>query len=247
MARRELRDEDFELGSGLLDDFDGVVEDAWFAPPRQEYIDRTGGEPTPFLHLSIVSPDADQPIEQVYSIGTARQWQVERDGKEVVSGKKPDYHNFVANSRGGELVGRIIELAGGGDKAKGVQAVKERGFLMTEAEFFVGLNAHWERESRLTVGGDTRDILLPTAIHGFGEAEAVATPGAAGLPFSDEEIEKLVGLASGRTEQQLKQQVMRDAGLKKNKELLNSVFNKNLLKELEAAEKLTRGPDGKYI
>jgi len=242
---RELRDEDFELGSGLMDDFDATITDAWFAPPRQEYSEKAGGESTPFLHLKLEGPDLDQPMTEMKSTGSAKGWQIQREGLEIVSAKSPNLHQFVQSSRAGELVNRIIALAGKGDKAKGVQVMKSRGYLMTEAEFYTGLSFHWEREQMATVGGETRDVLMPTALLDIGDA-SVATAVASEPAFSDEDTEALVALASGKTEQQLKQQVMRSE-LKGNKELLNAVFNKNLLKTLEENGTLTRGPDGKYI
>ena len=244
--RRELRNEDFELGTGLADDFDGTVIDAYFAPPRQEYRDKAGGGgDEPFLHLKIESPELDQPIEQAWSTGAARQWKAQRDGKEIISQKNADYKNFVSGSRAGELVSRIILGAGGGDKAKGVGVIKDRGYLMTEAEFYMGLQAHWEQVPLPTVGGDTRNVLIPTVVYGFGEAAAL--PEASAATYTDEDIGKLVTLASGKNENQVKQQIMRSDDLKSNKDLLNAVFNKGLLKELEEAGKLTRDPSGVFI
>ena len=247
MQQRELRDEDFDLASGLMDDFDAEVTDAWFAPPRQEYIDRSGGDTTPFLNLKLESPDLDQPIEQVWSTGSAKNWQVQRNGREIVSSKSPDLHQFASASRAGGLVDRIITLAGEGDRAKGVQIVRSKGYLMTEAEFYIGLSCHWEREQMPTVSGETRDVLMPTALLGIGDSDVAGSVTAPSAPaFGDEEIAALVTLASGKTEQQLKQQVMRSE-LKGNKDLLNAIFNKGLLTAMETEGTLVKSPDGKYI
>ena len=98
-----------------------------------------------------------------------------------------------------------------------------------------------------TVGGETRDVLMPTALLGIGDSSAAGSVTAPSAPaFGDEEIAALAALASGKTEQQLKQQVMRSE-LKGNKELLNAVFNKNLLQTLETDGVLVKAPDGKYI
>ncbi len=65
MTQRVIRDEDFALESGLANDFDAVIADAWFAPPREEYVQRAGGDETPFLHLKLEGEDLDSPIDQV--------------------------------------------------------------------------------------------------------------------------------------------------------------------------------------
>ena len=239
MTQRVIRDEDFKLESGLANDFDGAITDAWFAPPRDEYIQRSGGDATPFLHLKLEGEDLDSPIDQVWSTGAAKQWKAVRDGKEIVSEKNPNLHAFVETSRAGELVGRIITLAGEGDKKKGVQLLRERGYLMTEAEFYIGLNFHWEREKKTTVGGEERDVLMPTALLGIDSATASAPKQSA---YSDSDLETLKKLAVGKTEQQFKQQVMRTASLKDNKALLNDVFNGNFI-----SEQLVKGPDSKFI
>ena len=238
MTQRVIRDEDFALESGLANAFDGAVTDAWFAPPREEYVQRSGGEPTPFLHLKLEGPDLDSPIDQVWSTGSAKQWKAVRDGKEIVSEKNPNLHAFVESSRAGELVGRIITLAGEGDKKKGVQVLKARGYLMTEAEFYLGLNFHWEREKKFTVGGEERDVLMPTVLLGM-DATAVSSPKESA--YSDADVETVKGLAKGKTEQQFKQQLMRSA-LKDNKQLLNEVFNGNFMQE-----HLVKDPSGKFI
>lgn len=242
---RVMRDEDFDLPSGFADDFDAVVADAWFGPPREEYSRKAGGIAEPFLHMKLEGTDLDKPIDQAWSTGAARQWQIARDGKEVISGKNADTHTFMASSRAGELVSRVLMLVGEGDKAKGVQMLKERGYFMTEAEFYIGLRAHWNLVKLATVGGEERDVLMPTAFSGFMDS---AGPAAVKPPalYTESELEVLVSLASGKTEQQVKQQVMRST-LKDNKILLNEIFNKNLLKTLENEGTLTRSPDGKFI
>jgi len=243
-----MRPEDFDTPAGFADDFDAEIVDAWFASPKTEYQEKVeGGANDPVLNLKLEGPDLDKPIDQFWSIGAKRLWQVTRDGKEIVSGKNADIRNFVSTSRAGELVNRILALAGGGDRAKGVEIIQARGYYMTEAEFYIGINAHWEQVEMTTVSGEKRDVLMPTALISFGDGTSSATgsePG--GAEFTDEEIGKLAELASGKTEQQLKQGIMRSE-LKGNKALLNAVFNKELLAQLEAAEKLTKGPDGAYI
>ena len=247
-SRREMRPEDFDTPTGFQDDFDAKVVEAWFGPPSAEYQDKAATDAKdPVLHLKLDEGDLEKPIEQSWSAGSARQWQVERDGAEVVSGKNPDFKNFVSTSRAAELVNRIIALAGEGDRKKGVEIVQGRGYYMTEAEFYLGIDAHWEQVEMETVAGEKRNVLMPTVLHGFGEGGGSATPGTPEGPgYTEEEVAKLLELASGKTEVQLKQGIMR-SGLKGAKVLLDAVFNGDLLETLEKEEKLTKGPDGAYI
>ncbi len=109
---------------------------------------------------------------------------------------------------------------------------------MTESEFYLGLKFHWEREKKTTVGGEERDVLMPTVLLGM-DAEVVSAPKESA--YSDADVETIKGIAKGKTEQQFKQQLMRST-LKDNKQLLNEVFNGGFIQE-----QLVKDPSGKFI
>jgi len=237
--------EDMELESGLADDFDGVIVDTRFDMPREEYTAKAGSS-DPWLILTLESPELDTPQEQGYSTGSAKQWQIGKGGQEITSARNPDSHRFNMNSRAGMLVSRIFQLVGEGDRKKGQEFFLSRGYYMTEAPFHTGLNFHWKRESLPVVGGGTSEALMPNAY--LGEAKGVATPTrAAAAEVSDEDVVRIQALAEGKAERELKSACLKESDLKDNKALMNMIFNKGLLKNLEAEGKLTVGPDGKYV
>ena len=232
-----LTRDDFELEVGLADDFDGVIADAYFGT-KAEYAAKTGSQ-DPMLILAFDSPDLEQSFEQAYSLGSKRGWETGKGGKEVISSVKPEAHRFNMNSRGGELVGRMVQLIGAGDKAKGQDFFVQRGFTMNQAGFYTGLNFHWKREKRPTVGGTESDVLLPVAYLGIAVGKAT--------PTADDVVKALLDLAAGKTERELKQAILKDGNLSKNEDLKNRVFNKGLLADLVTQGKLVLGPDGKFV
>ena len=257
---RTSRD-DMELESGLASDFDGAIALVKFGV-RDEYAAVVGNS-DPMLLLSIDATEAlGTYIEQAYSLGGAKQWRVEKGGSSIVSDKTPDSHRFNLACRAGQLVAKMIETVGAGDRTKGQEFFLKRDHYMTEAEFYAGLRFHWKRVPLPTVGGETRDVLLPEkflgevgapalSISGSGAtvvtAPAATAPAAIVTGYSEELIDKLVDLCSGKTEREVKLALIKDEVMKKQADLVNSVFNKGLLKELGQAGKLVLGPDGKYI
>ena len=241
--RREMpkvKQEDLDTETGLADDFDAAITDAWFDVPRAEYAARSGTK-DPMLMLHLEGPDLEKPIDQPFSIGAAKQWQLTRNGKEVVSGKNPDAHSFTKGSRGGDLVDRMLTLVGGGDKAKGQKFFLGRDRYMTESEFYSGLNFHWKREEKSTVGGEKRDVLMPVVFHGEATGAAKAPTAAP----SDEKVAKIIELAEGKTDRELRQAVLN--AFKGDDAFLNEVFTKDLVGKLVEQGKLTKGPGGKFI
>lgn len=237
MVKKLTRD-DMELGTGLADDFDGTIVDAWFEV-KEKYAEIAGAS-DPMLILSIDSPESEKPIETAYSTGAAKQWEIGRGGKEITSMKSPDVHRFTMSARAGELVGRLFELVGEGDRAKGQDFFARRGYWMSEAEFYPGLSFHWKREPKKTVSGEERNILMPTVF--LGEAKVKAKKAVA----SEEDIERIVILSKGKTEDELKRAILKDKELKDNKPLMNEVF-KDFLTILEKEDRLTKDPSGRYF
>lgn len=233
--------EDYELETGLANDFDGTITDVYFGAPRKEYAE-LGGTSEPGLYLILETPDLEQPVEQWYSCGAAKQWQVGRGGKEITSAKSPDSHRFNMNSRAGVIVARMFELVGEGDKKKGQEFFLKRDRYMTESEFFTGLSFHWLREPLKTVSGESRDVLMPNKYLG----EAVPAVKKAEVPTEDLDA-VLISLAEGKVARELKQAAMKDEKISASKDYLNEVIKGTKLTELEKLGKLVKSPEGRYL
>jgi hypothetical protein len=127
MPNTKANKQDFELDSGLPDDFDAQISSATFGF-KAEY--RDGKVPLLLLELE---GEEIEPTTAAFSIGT--DWQITEGGHRVehVRGKK----RFVSTS----MIGRLIERV-----AKQMEVpLWERGFP-TEADIWTGLAFHWKRE-----------------------------------------------------------------------------------------------------
>ena len=242
----KLKPEDLEPTTGLADNFVGTITGAYFEV-KESYAARSGTN-DPMLNLVLVGPDIQGGMEQGYSIGTG--WEVVRDGLEVVSTRDPDVHRWNRNTRSMALVGRMMTLVGGGDRAKGQEFFREKDIYMTEAEFYQGLTFRWRRESLPTADGGTSDVLLPVQLisEGLGAPKPGATKPGAPKPksiVSDDDLAQLVELAQGKTEREIKIALTRTPGV--SDVLKDAVFNKGLLKSLEEQGTLAREPGGKFF
>ena len=231
----KVREEDMQLSSGLQDDFDAVIASVEFGISK-EYALKSGTS-DPMLTLTFGSEEAES-FSQSYSIGGARQWQIGKGGKEVISQIQPDAHSWNMNSRAGTLVKRMFQLVGNGDMKKGQQFFLSRDRYMTEADFYIGLKFHWKREKMQTLGGEERDVLLPVAW--IGEVKTVVKG-----TVPDTSMKKVIELAIGKTERELKGAILEDPELSKNLDLLDKIFKENLLQTLETGGKLVK-VDGKF-
>jgi len=241
--------EDFELVSGLADDFDGTIIDAKFMG-NPEY-DAVSGTSDPQVTLTIKADVMDKPFTQQWTCGSAKKWTAMDDGNRVESEATPGLHKFVDSSRAGTLVKRIIKLLGSGDVKKGQDTVIARGFLMTEGGFYKGLSFHWKRESMETVGKEVKDVLMPVAL--------ISAPKSAPASKAKKEeeptkvnataIEFIVGKAEGKTARELKAAVVKE--LDKNTSgydgIMTGVLSGSLFNEMVTDGLLTVGPDGKYL
>ena len=236
--------EDYELETGLADDFDGVIIDGFFEVNPQ--YSEISGTTDPMLTLAIESPDLEQPAETRYSCGGAKQWQIGRGGQEITSARNPDSHRFNMSSRAGVLVSRLFSLVGNGDKAKGQDFFIARDRYMTEGAFYIGLNCHWKREPLKTVGGEPRDVLMPDKYLGEVSPGKKAASTVAEAPTEDLD-DIVIGLASGKTEREVKMKAMKEDKLKANEVYMRELISGNKLEQLEDAGKIAKGPDGKFI
>lgn len=154
--------EDFELESGLPDDFDAVIAKAWFGF-KAEY---QKGQ-VPLLLLDLEGPEVE-PLNVAFSIGG--DWNIVDGGKRVEhsKGKK----RFVRGAMIGHLIDRVAVQMG--------IPLWERGFP-TEANIWTGLAFHWKRED-ITYGagiledkgGKTTHLMPTDHLADFTAGEAAA-------------------------------------------------------------------------
>lgn len=238
---------DFNLPSGSQNDFDGYIGDAWFGPADEAYSQKAGAE-TLQLHLEIRGEELPAPITQGYSLGTKAAWKLAEGGRSVVSETNATWRAFQENSRAGQLVRRVLTLAGGGDFEKGKDWALGRGFAMTSHKFFVGLNFHWKREDLKRLDEGVSSVLLPSVwLDPVREVEVKGKPvgkQAVGGTITDEDTEKVVSLSEGKTPRELKLAVA--SSMKDNPALMNEVLNKDLIGRLTKEGRLVL-QDGKFI
>ena len=169
----------FELDSGLLDNYEVVVENAEFGY-REVY---RGGE-VPLLILYCASPDTET-REELFSIGNG--WEV-AGGGERVEGRP----TFLASSWMGRLIVRCNELDmpgfDGGDDGSVLDFIADRGDAQ-DAHIWVGLKFKMHREDvDFGEGIGVKQHIMPTECLGLltaTEATAFAESGDEADDFAD--------------------------------------------------------------
>ena len=236
--------EDYELESGMADDFDCTFAVSF--EPNPQYAAKAGTGDEPMLKVTMDSPDLTAPRVQFYSLGSGKQWKASKDASEITSELRPESHRFNMNSSGGKLVSRMFELVGKGDIAKGQDFFIARDSYMTQAAFYNNLMFHMKIEKTTTVSGEG-NIMLPNAY--LGEAK-VSTVNKAPTGGNTDLEAIVIGLASGKTDRELKTACVKDATLKasENTAYLKNLISGTVLADLEKADKITKDPaTGKYI
>ena len=252
MSPKVSRD-DMKLRTGLMDDFDGTISrQTYFGDPKEEYAGISGSS-DPVLHLIVDVPGLEEPIEQTYSLGAKQGWEVQRDGAEVTSALNPDIHSFNNRSRAGQLVDHMAKALGAGDGDVGIDVLLQRDRYMTEAEFYWDYALHFKQVPLPTAQkGETRDVLMPVALAAVAPtpaarapaAKAAAPKAAVGYTLTDDETVRIVELAMGKSEAQLKSALLKE--FSGNTALKTEIFNKGLLARLVKDGTLTVA-DGKFV
>jgi hypothetical protein len=264
--------EDFEtINSGLFDDFDGKTIGSRFGNPTGKYSENLTSEAEPGLYLTFENPEAEKPIEQFFTIGKG--WKIINDGKAVENIAKPELHGFNKSSKAAKIVDHLAKVIGNGDAEKGKEFYITRDFYMTQAEFYLGWNAHWKNEeSKMTVEGSEKIIKTLLPIKWYGEVKSGQTappaqqtqsgtqvPPPAGSSTSnapsgnvttlDEMVIKLTG---GKDEKGVKLAALGNKELKEAVAKINPGYMKDLvsgvvLKRLESEGKLFKDDKGLYL
>jgi len=132
MAKQEHSSWDTE--SGLLDNYDFEVEEAWFG--EDEEADSDDGRIFLFIRGAAVDEEGEEYDEHRERYSTGKNWEVVEDGAEIenASGKK----RFNENAGLGRLINALVAL--GDDEA---EFLASRGETY-EASTFEGLKLHME-------------------------------------------------------------------------------------------------------
>jgi len=201
--------EDFELESGLPDDFDAIITRSWFGF-KEEY---QKGQ-VPLLLLDLEGPEIE-PINVAFSIGA--DWKIVDGGDRVEhpKGKK----RFVMTSMIGHLIHRVAHEMG--------VELWERGYP-TEANIWQGLAFHWKREEisypgLLEAKGGKTSHLLPTDfLPDFKVGEAAA------LAVEPELESRLAALAKASEDfNSFAKAALKVPGVGDNPKLINSVLDES--------------------
>lgn len=157
-------EETYELTSGLLDDYDAEVEDAWFGTHP-----KFGNGQTAILYWKMKTDDDETPeVEGMFSCGA--DWESLDGGKTVEHPKGKT--KFSNQSAIGTLIARAIELGAG-------PTLMARGPAQ-HAEVWVGMRFHMKRETytyRIQGGEEkTGERLLPEKYLGAEGTDTTASP-----------------------------------------------------------------------
>lgn len=201
--------EDFELESGLPDDFDAAIARSWFGY-KEEY---QKGQ-VPLLLLDLEGPEIE-PVNVAFSIGA--DWKIVEGGKRVEhpKGKK----RFVMTSMIGRLIDRVV-------REMGIE-MWERGFP-TDADIWTGLAFHWKREEISfpglleEKGGKTTHLMPTDYLPDFKVGEAAA-------PTVEPEMEtRLTALAKASEDfNSFAKAALKVPGVGDNPKLINSILDES--------------------
>ena len=177
MSNVEKEFDPFAGESGFKDDYDGMVDDAWFAT-QENYGD------TVMLHLKVVADDGEE-VENRYPCGP--DWAT-YDGGETVEHTKGDRKGFNKNTRYFGLIEAAMGLAGVEEVLRR-RSAELAGKGPKAAALWKGLRFHWnvKTETKKFKDRDTgemieRDVsvVLPTVF--LGEGAGTTSPAATGSP-----------------------------------------------------------------
>ena len=197
MTDKKVSEKDMELTTGLPDDVEATIEDAYFGD-NKDY-SRKAGKKIEMLALVLKGPGLDEKNKtQWYSFGDSSKWSVRGGGTTLVNNNNPDTHAFNNKSRAGVLVERMFAAVGNGDAKKGQKFFVDRNFWMTESEFYTKLKFHWKRIEQDTMADaegkkDTKDVLFPDVFLG-NEAEPA---GNAAVKATETKVESPATVAVG--------------------------------------------------
>lgn len=201
--------EDFELESGLPDDFDAVIARSWFGF-KEEYQKGT----VPLLLLDLEGEEIE-PTNVAFSIGA--DWKITDGGHRVEHPKKK---RFVMTSMIGRLIHRVAHEIG--------IELWERGFP-TEADIWAGLAFHWKREEISfgpgileEKGGKTTHLMPTDYLPDYKVGEAAAPTVEPGLES------KLVALAKASDDfNSFAKAALKVPGVGDSPKLINSVLDES--------------------
>lgn len=245
--------------SGGYDNFSGPIVQASFQLAGEDYPKGANGEIAVMLQCQVDSDAFEKPVRLGgFKVGDDTKWQISDDGREVTPLKGGP--KFNAKSSGGVFVAELIRVAGNGKIEDGANILAARGFLTTQAGFYEGLDSHWVKREFENPVDKSRTINVQVAteyvkIAGKAEAKAEAKSEAktekakkGKFEVSPAGLAKLKELASGKDMKELKSAILKVVELKNDNALMNEIFSKGLLAELQKAGELILDTDsGKFV
>lgn len=242
-----LTRDDFTLDeTGGFDDFAGPITDAYFEEMSGDYTAamKEGGKAIGLTCL-VNAPNFQRPVKLgSFSAGSADKWDISKGGKELVCLKGKAVFHSRANA--GIFVRELLLLAGQGNMEKGQDEFIKRGYPMTKANFYIGLDSRWLRKQfpNPVDPAKTISVQVPTDYLKFGAGAPKPEEKTKGL---EEAVADIIILSFGKDVTELKSAIVDNEKLRANSDLMVAVFNKGLLDELEKQGKLKKGADGKYV
>lgn len=147
----------YSLSSGLIDDFDATISEAYFG-----YDEKYNDGSTVLLILECTTDDLDRPTETL-KLSTGTGWVIENQGRNIVSENgKP--RSFNKNSVVGGFLASALNVGAG-------ELMRSKGTPM-EAATWRGLSFHFNRVMVAGFDGSEKERLLPTAFIGGGAVPA---------------------------------------------------------------------------
>lgn len=168
MAEDITIDESYDTTSGLLDEFDGEVQRAWFATDA-----RYNDGKSIMLHLEIKTTDPDVPeVTEKFPVGTG--WDSTDGGATIVHEKGKTQFNSSS------IYGKILDLVkkDGGILHDVLPVLKSRG-PSTNAAIWVGLTFHFKK-TEFNYGAEigAKSRVIPVKFLGEGAQPSLPTTAA---------------------------------------------------------------------
>ena len=156
----------WDVSSGMIDDVDAYLANSHFGV-QTEYAAIAGADQLCFIG-DLVNPENEIIGKVVFSVGAG--WKTADGGASIYHDAR---QNVVKSSRYGEFLMTVVQKLG--------VDMSQYGESALVASSFDNLGFHWNLQKMKTVGGDEKDVLMPTSFLGVLTEEPAeeATPAVA--------------------------------------------------------------------
>jgi hypothetical protein len=214
--KRPVSPEEWETGTGLLDDVDAYITNARFG--FKEAYRQVAGAEVVLLMFDLVDADGNllnnPDAPPAYSVGSG--WQVVEGGTRIVH---PNRSRIIGSSMYGRLINRVV---------KELKVDMAQYGSPLEAAVWDGLGFHWEQEEHKTVGGEVRTQLMPTRFLGeYQGPSAGTTSKESTVEVPAEVMEQLTKLAKTLELRDFQKAAMKIEAVLSNPQLLQDILDDN--------------------